>query len=182
MARMKYFPHLAGSLIIASAALVGGNGLLDRWEPAKGKPDAHLYVYADKIANGLPTVCNGITKHVATIPVIVGEKWTQEMCNQQEEQALEALQTKLASCFKIKPPQSVFDSSTSHGWNFGVNKTCGSAAMLQFNLGNYKLGCQLIAFQYDGTTPNWSYVDGKFYQGLHNRRLDEKNVCLKDVK
>lgn len=182
MAKMKYFPHLAGSLILASAALVGGNGLLDRWEPAKGKPDAHLYVYADKIANGLPTVCNGITKHVATIPVIVGEKWTQEMCNQQEEQALEVLQTKLASCFKIKPPQSVFDSSTSHGWNFGVDKTCGSAAMLQFNQGNYKLGCQLIAYQYDGTTPNWSFSDGKFVKGLHNRRVDEMQTCLKDVK
>lgn len=179
---MKYFPHLAGSLILASAALVGGTGLLDRWEPAKGKPDAHLYVYADKLAQGLPTVCNGITKHVATIPVIVGEKWTQEMCNRQEEQALEKLQTKLAQCFKILPPQSVFDAATSHGWNFGVNKTCSSAAMTQWNLGNYKLGCQLIAFQYDGTTPNWSYVDGKFYQGLHNRRLDESTTCMKDIK
>ena len=89
MARTKYFPHLAGSLILASAAVVGGKGLLDRWEPAKGSPDAHLVVYADKLAQGLPTVCNGITKHVATIPVVVGEKWTQEMCNQQEEQALQ---------------------------------------------------------------------------------------------
>ena len=86
MVRIKYFPHLAGSLILASAAVVGGKGLLDRWEPAKGSPDAHLVVYADKLAQGLPTVCNGITKHVATIPGVVGEKWTQEMCNQQEEQ------------------------------------------------------------------------------------------------
>ena len=63
MARTKYFPHLAGSLILASAAVVGGKGLLDRWEPAKGSPDAHLVVYADKLAQGLPTVCNGITKY-----------------------------------------------------------------------------------------------------------------------
>ena len=182
MARTKYFPHLAGSLILASAAVVGGEGLLDRWEPAKGSPDAHLVVYADKLAQGLPTVCNGITKHVATIPVVVGEKWTQEMCNQQEEQAVAKIQDSLAQCFKVLPPQSVFDAATSHAWNFGVGKTCSSSAMRHWNQGNYKLGCQLIAYQYDGTTPNWSFSDGKFVKGLHNRRVDEMQTCLKDVK
>ena len=182
MARMKYFPHLAGSLILASAAVVGGKGLLDRLEPAKGSPDAHLVVYADKLAQGLPTVCNGITKHVATIPVVVGEKWTQEMCNQQEEQAVAKIQDSLAQCFKVLPPQSVFDAATSHAWNFGVGKTCTSSAMRHWNQGNYKLGCQLIAYQYDGTTPNWSFSDGKFVKGLHNRRVDEMQTCLKDVK
>jgi hypothetical protein len=70
MSRTKYFPHLVGSLVLASAATVS---MLDKWEPAKGKPGAELIVYADKLAGGLPTVCNGITKHVSTIPVIVGE-------------------------------------------------------------------------------------------------------------
>jgi lysozyme len=179
MAIKKYFPHLAGSLVLASAGAVG---LLHKWEPARGKPGAHLVVYADKLAEGLPTVCSGITKHVATIPVIVGEVWTQEVCDQQEEQALSKLQLQLAKCFKVRPPQSVFDASTSHGWNFGENRTCGSQAMVQFNNGNYKLGCRLIAFEYDGTTPNWSYSGGKFIQGLHNRRIDEMKLCLKDVK
>lgn len=178
---MKYFPHLLGSLVLASAALVGGNGMLDKWEPAKGKPNAELIVYADRLAQGIPTVCNGITKHVATVPVIVGETWTKEKCLEQESQALEKLQTRLAQCFTRLPPQSVFDSATSHGWNFGVNKTCGSSSMNFWNQGNYKMGCQLIAFQYDGTTPNWSYSDGVFVKGLHNRRVDEMKLCLKDV-
>lgn len=43
----------------------------------------------------------------------------------------------------------------------------------------YRLGCQLIAYQYDGTTPNWSYSgDGRFVKGLHNRRVDGKNENL----
>lgn len=178
MARMKYFPHLAGSLILASAGAVG---IMHKWEPAKGSPDSHLVVYADKLASGIPTVCAGITKHVATIPVIVGQKWTQEMCNQQESQALEKVQNTLAQCFKTLPPQSVFDAATSHAWNFGASKTCYSQAMKHWNQGNYKLGCRLIAFDYEGN-PNWSYSDGKFVRGLHNRRLDEMNLCLKDVK
>ena len=175
---LKYFPHIAGSLILASAASLG---ILHKWEPAKGKPDAHLVVYADKLANGLPTVCRGITKHVATVPVIVGEKWTEEKCRQQEEQALSKVQSQLVLCFKTLPPQSTFDAATSHAWNFGVSKTCNSAAMKQWNMQHWEMGCRLLAFDYQGK-PNWSYADGKFVQGLHNRRIDEMNLCLKDVK
>lgn len=179
MSKVKYFPHLAGSLVLASASAVG---LLHKWEPDRSTKDSHLVVYADKLAKGLPTVCSGITKHVATIPVIVGDKWTEEQCKQQEEQALTKIQNTLVMCFRALPPQSVFDAATSHAWNFGVNKTCGSEAMKHWNFGNYKLGCRLIAFEYDGVTPNWSYADGKFVKGLHNRRVDESNTCLKDVK
>lgn len=177
MGRLKYFPHLAGSLVLASAATVG---MLNKWEPAKGKPDAHLFVYADKLAQGLPTVCSGITKHVATIPVIVGDKWTPEMCLEQETQALEKIQGTLVKCFKTLPPQSTFDAATSHAWNFGAGKTCSSQAMKQWNAGNFKLGCTLIASTYDGK-PNWSFSDGKFVQGLQNRRQDEVKLCLRDV-
>lgn len=179
MARLKYFPHIAGSLILASAASVG---LLHKWEPAKGKPDAHLYVYEDKLASGVLTACSGLTNAVSPKKLIKGDKWTEEECRVNEELALAKLQEQLALCFKRLPPQSVFDSATSHAWNFGVNKTCTSAAMRNWNQGNYRMGCQLIAYQYDGTTPNWSFSDGKFVQGLHNRRKDEMQVCLKDVK
>ena len=178
MARTKYFPHLAGSLILASAGAVG---LLHKWEPAKYGPEAHLYVYEDKLASGTLTVCSGLTNAVSQKKLVKGDKWTQQECNENEAQALAVLQSKLALCFTRLPKQSVFDAATSHAWNFGVGKTCGSAAMRQWNLGNYKLGCQLIAWQYDATTPNWSFSDGKFVKGLHNRRINEMQVCLKDV-
>jgi GH24 family phage-related lysozyme (muramidase) len=176
---LKYFPHIAGSLILASAASLG---MLHKWEPANGKPDAHLYVYEDKIASGTLTVCSGLTNAVSKKKLVKGDKWTQQECNENEAIALEALQNALALCFKKLPPQSTFDAATSHAWNFSVNKTCSSAAMKHFNQGNYRMGCRLIAYQYDGTTPNWSFSDGKFVQGLHNRRIDEMNLCLKDVK
>lgn len=154
---------------------------MHKWEPAKGAPDAHLYVYEDKLASNVLTVCSGLTNAVSPKKLIKGERWTQQECNTNEALALEVLQSKLVTCFTRLPPQSVFDSATSHAWNFGVGKTCGSTSMKQWNLGNYKLGCNLLAYQYDGTTPNWSYSDGKFVRGLHNRRLDEAAVCLRDV-
>jgi GH24 family phage-related lysozyme (muramidase) len=188
MARLKYFPHLAGSLVLASAATLG---MLDKWEPKKGDSDAHLVVYADKLAQGLPTVCNGITKHVSTIPVIVGEKWTQEMCDQQQEQAIEKVQLQLAMCFKKLPPQSVFDSAFDHAWNNGVWATCGSESMKTWNNARWIEGCRLLAFTPTGN-PNWASVktgkilpngkpEYKFVQGLHNRGIDRVNDCIKGI-
>ena len=187
MSKMKYFPHLAGSLVIAS---VTSTGMLAKWEPAKGDPEAHLIVYADKIAKGLPTVCNGVTKHVSTIPVIVGEKWTPEMCKEQEENAIEKVQIELAGCFKYLPPQSVFDAAFDHAWNNGVADTCGSASMKSWNRQNWQLGCNRLAYKEDGS-PNWAFVrdkkkpDGtwtyKFVQGLHNRGIDRVKNCIKDL-
>lgn len=176
---LKYFPHIAGSLVLASAASVG---LLHKWEPAKGSPDIHLYVYEDKIASGTLTVCSGLTNAVSEKKLIKGAKWTQEECTENEEKALAKLQEQLALCFRELPPQSVFDAATSHAWNFGVRKTCSSTAMTYWNQSNFKMGCNLIAYQQNGYTPNWSFSDGKFIKGLHNRRVDEMETCLKDVK
>jgi len=179
MSKLKYFPHLAGSLVLAGA---GAIGIIHKWEPAKGSPDAYLYVYEDKLASNIWTVCHGLTNAVSKKKIVKGDKWTVQECNENEAIALENIQNKLASCFTRLPAQSIFDAATSHAWNFGVGKTCASTSMKQWNLGNYRIGCQLLAYQYNGTTPNWSFSDGKFVKGLHNRRVDEMQTCLKDVK
>lgn len=177
-----------GTLVLASAATVG---MLDKWEPAKGKEGAELVVYADKLAQGLPTVCSGITKHVSTIPVVVGDIWTKEMCQEQEEQAIMKVQNNLAMCFKVLPPQSVFDSAFDHAWNNGYGATCGSSSMKAWNSSNWEMGCRLLAFTPSGK-PQWASVktgkilpngkpEYKFVQGLHNRGIDRVNLCMKDV-
>ena len=187
----KYFPHLVGSLVLAGA----GTGLmLEKWEPSKdpNNPEAHLMVYADKLAQGLPTVCNGITKHVSTKPVIVGEKWTQAECNEQQDNAIIKLQITLASCFKKLPPQSVFEAGTDHGWNNGVYATCGSESMRLWNQGKWREGCMRLAFTPSGA-PNWASVktgktlpngkpEYKFVQGLANRGIDRVNMCIKELE
>ena len=71
MARLKYFPHLAGSLILAA---YGAVGLMHKWEPAKGSPDAHLFVYEDKLASNVLTVCSGLTNAVSKKKLIKGDK------------------------------------------------------------------------------------------------------------
>lgn len=163
---------LGGSLILVSAFLYA---FLGRWEG-----DEQLTVYADKLAGGLPTVCNGLTRHVTTTPIIVGQRWTDEKCEAHEAAVTHTVQRELAKCFKRLPPQSVFDAASSHAWNFGVLRTCGSQSMKLWNAGQWSLGCTRIAYT-PSYRPNWSEAGGVFYPGLFNRRKDEMRLCLKGV-
>ena len=178
----KYFPHLGGSLFLGSATLVG---FLATWEGA----EQHV-VYADKLAGGLPTVCKGLTRHVTSTPIIVGERWSAAKCQQEETAALQRVQTALAQCFQVLPPQYVFDAASSHAWNFGHPSTCTSLAMASFNQGDWVTGCRRLSMS-DAGRPVWSFtsrVDPKtgakvytFIQGLANRRQAETSFCHKGV-
>lgn len=174
-------------IVVAGAALVAGSpflmDFLQKWESGKARV---LVVYPDKLAGGLPTVCNGLTKHVTSTPIIVNERWTEERCEAEEQRAVIRMQERLAPCFKRAPNQMVWDMASSHGWNNGPAATCGSGAMAAWNRGEWARGCQRIARGDDGRVV-WSFVrDGKnadgsprfkFVQGLANRRADEAQTC-----
>lgn len=167
-----------GPLALASVGLMG---LLTKWEGGH-----ELTVYADKLAQGLPTVCKGLTKHVTNTPIIVGERWTEEQCEREEFAALIKVQTAVHGCFTITPPQEVFDAASSHAWNNGAGSTCTSLAMEAFRRGAWDLGCQRLGLS-DSGKPVWSFVktgrvingkpEYKFVQGLANRRAAETKYC-----
>ncbi len=174
--KLKYFPHLSGALILCGAGLfkfIGG------WEG-----EGRYTVYADSLAGGLPTVCRGLTRHVTSTPIIVGEVWSESKCQREEAAALERVQVQVANCFHVLPPQRVFDAASSHAWNLGAPATCGSGAMLAFNRGDWALGCGRLSRGDDGSVV-WSFtsrtVNGKkvftFVQGLANRRAAETDLC-----
>lgn len=174
---------IVGGVIFCSAQVLD---FLGRWEGEK------VYVvYADKLARGLPTVCKGLTKHITDTPIIVGEVWSEAKCDREERRAVEyRVQRPLLKCFLRTPPQSVFDAATSHAWNFGVARTCGSSAMSAWNRGEWRLGCRRIQLS-DGGLPVWSSVrtgriiNGKpeyrWVRGLANRRAAERTLCEKDL-
>lgn len=173
-------------LVLGAAALVA---FLSVWEGGKdGAGDS--VVYADNLAGGIPTVCNGLTRHVTSTPIIVGEVWSAEKCAAEEKRALISMQLKLETCYNRLPPQSVFDMASSHAWNFGWLATCGSQAMQAWNRGEWELGCRRLALS-DGGNPVWSYVktgrtvngkpEMKFVRGLANRRQAEYASCVKGL-
>ena len=173
-------------LMLGAAALVA---FLAVWEGGKGAGGDSV-VYEDRLANNIPTVCNGLTRHVTSTPIIVGEKWSADKCAVEEQRALINMQLKLETCFNTRPPQSVFDMASSHAWNFGYSATCGSLAMQAWNRGEWELGCRRLALS-DGGNPVWSYVktgrvvngkpEMKFVRGLANRRQAEFQECTKGL-
>lgn len=159
----------AAGLTLCSGALYT---FLGRWEG-----EGQNIVYADNLANGIPTVCRGITHWVTDTPVVVGEYWSDEKCEREEKAAIVAVQSHLILCFKSRyPPQSVFDMATSHAWNLGYPNTCGSQAMKAWQQGNWELGCKRLQVS-DGGKLVWVYSNGKFVRGLANRRADERANC-----
>lgn len=164
---------IGAGLVLASAGLMA---FLGRWEGANENT-----VYADKLASGLPTVCKGLTHHVTTTPIIVGDYWPDEKCEAEERKAVIAVQTRLLACFTITPPQAVFDMATSHAWNLGASKTCGSQAMASWRAGNWQQGCRRLQFADSGKLV-WAYAGGKFVRGLANRRGAENEYCQEALK
>lgn len=170
-------------LLLGTAAVVAFVGI---WEGGKDR-DGSSVAYADKLAGGLPTVCAGLTRHVTKTPIVVGERWSAEKCQREEQAALMKLQLELEKCFTRLPPQSVFDAATSHAWNFGYPSTCGSGAMRSWNAGGWRDGCRAMVYAPGTTRPVWAYVkDGKggykFVQGLFNRRSAEYTFCMESVE
>lgn len=158
-----------GSIALASPFLMD---FLGKWEGRE------YIVYADKLAGGLPTVCKGITKWTSPYPVVVGQRWSAEKCNEVERRVTIETQTKLSRCITNKNiAQNVFDALTSHAHNVGVNGTCSSRAVRLINAGQIEAGCNALAHGENGR-PVWSYASGKFVKGLYNRRLAERKLCL----
>lgn len=176
------------ALVLGTAAAAAFIGL---WEGGKSG-DGSSVAYADRLAGGLPTVCAGLTRHITSTPIVVGERWSADKCATEEQKAVMVVQRKLEACFDRLPPQSVFDAATSHAWNNGVQATCGSQAMRAWNMGEWQLGCRRLAFSDNGARV-WSYVktgrvlaNGKaeyrFVQGLAKRRDAEQALCAKGIK
>lgn len=173
-------------LLLGTVALTA---FLAVWEGGKDGSGSSR-VYADPLAGGTPTVCNGLTRHVTSTPIIVGEVWSAEKCVAEEHKALVSMQLKLETCFTTRPPQSVFDMASSHAWNFGYLATCGSLAVQAWNRGEWELGCRRLAYS-DSGNPVWSYVktgriingkpEMKFVRGLANRRQAEFKDCVKGL-
>lgn len=166
-----------GTIAVAGALLAAATpslmGFLGRWEG-----EAQYVVYADKLAGGIPTVCKGLTRHITSTPIVVGERWTPEKCEAEEQAAVRKVQQQLAPCLRVQVSQNTLDALSSHAWNFGASSTCASRAVALINQGKLQAGCDAMAHSPEGA-PAWSYSGGKFYRGLYNRRLSERGWCVK---
>src|SRR3546814_18338575 len=98
---------------------------LGKWEG-----EGQNTVYPDRLADNLPTVCKGITKHTSPYPVVLGDYWSDARCDAVEQLVVTKSQLKLADCLTNPAiTQPIFEALTSHGHNFGVPATCATRAV-----------------------------------------------------
>ena len=142
---------------------------LERWEGNV------LHVYADHLADGLPTYCAGRTDKGA----VVGTKLTADDCREVNKTTLLEYGYSVLGCANwdhLTPNRLI--ALTMFSINVGKEGACNSRAMRLINAGDVAAGCSAMATGPDGK-PVWSFANGQYVQGLQNRRQAEKSLCLK---
>ena len=156
----------ATSLVLAGAALLVGLQTLEKQE---------LVVYADKLANGLPTYCSGTTLPARP----VGQRISKAECDDIDRAtAMEYGLAVLACIPATRLDQNSFDAFTLFAINVGKAGACKSRAAQFMRAGERDLACNAMATGPDGE-PVWSFADGKYVLGLQNRRRFERDWCLR---
>lgn len=173
-----------GTLAITSASLIATVAM---WEGTEYEP------YRDVV--GVLTVCNGYTGP----GIVPGKVYTKAECDALLVQDLTAHGQGVLACTKVPINQNQYEALASFAFNVGVRGACTSRAMSLINQERYTEGCKALAHGPVGhrvaacntpacrarregnADPAWSYAGGTFYRGLHNRRLAERDQCLKPV-
>lgn len=132
-----------------------------------------LHVYPDKLAGGIPTYCAGKTDW--NMPL--NKTFTSDECAEVNKTTVLEYGWAILGCTTwehLTPQRAV--ALTMFAINVGKSGACNSQAVQAINDGHIDDGCRLLAYTPSGR-PNWSYANGVYVQGLHNRRIKEMNMC-----
>ena len=136
------------------------------------KPWEGLWLTAkvDKIGTGRPvTACYGETEGVK-----LGQKFTKEQCDEMLAKKLPRYAAEIAPCIKVPISDKTRAALVSFAYNVGSPNACGSTAFKLLNRGNIRGACDALM--------NWTRAQGKFVQGLKNRRAAERKLCIEGIK
>lgn len=131
----------------------------------------YLRAYLDLAS--IPTACDGITKGVK-----MGQVYTEAQCAMMLERELVIHAQGVMACSPgLRGAGRDYQraAAVSLAYNIGVAGYCKSTAARRFNAGDYRGGCE--AFM----SWNKARVGGALrpVQGLTNRRVRERAICLK---
>ncbi|OWY12816.1 hypothetical protein B6V72_11235 [Thioclava sp. F34-6] len=144
---------------IMAAVLAFGVPLTAKWE---GKENT---AYRDVI--GVMTVCYGETRGVKA-----GDAYTDAECTAMLQGRWAEFYTGM---LRIAPPMrqapvEVQAAVTSWAYNVGLGNAAKSTLAKKLRARDWRGACNEL--------PKWTRSGGRFLQGLLNRRLDERKLCL----
>lgn len=119
---------------------------------------------------GVLTVCQGY----AGKDVVRNKKYTPAECKALLQRELASHGQGVLNCVKVPLTQYQYDAFTMFAYNVGVNGFCTSRSVLEpLNKGRYAEACKGML--------KWVYADGKYVQGLANRRQYEYKMCMGEL-
>jgi lysozyme len=121
---------------------------------------------------GVITVCNGITNYDQP-NLKAGDRFTPEQCKMLLSKALPKYDACIQQNVKVDLPPRRHVAMLSYIYNTGCGNFRKSSILRDLNAGRTKQACD--DFLHSALTAN-----GKFLQGLANRRHAERALCLRE--
>ncbi len=126
---------------------------------------------------GVVTVCGGITNY--DWPWLkVGDKYTKEQCQHELSHVAERYADEVVKCVPSLPtmPPHRQAAIASFAVNLGAARVCNTSIARDLNAGRVREACDAMV--------KYVNANGKFLQGLYNRRTDavwgERPWCLRE--
>lgn len=149
----RWLVGAVGASLIAAASL---------WEGTE------YTAYSDIV--GVLTVCQGYTGS----DIVQGKRYTSAECDALLTKELGKHSKAVLECVKVPLQRHQYDAFVLFSYNVGSNAFCTSNTVLKpLNAGNYQAAC-------DGLL-KWTYAKGRYIQGLMNRRVYERKMCMGEL-
>jgi lysozyme len=163
---------VAGAGGLSAAGLALSIAIFNHWEGVSYKA-----VHLPFDPPGVITVCGGITQY--DLPDLkAGMTFTAEQCRELIGKAMPRYAGPVAACvpsFATMPPHRQA-ALTSFALNLGPAKICATSIGADLNAGRTRQACDAMR--------GYVRANGKYLQGLANRRLDpiwgERAWCMRD--
>lgn len=169
---------VAAGIVVAAASLLT---FVAGWEGES------LPVYPDKLAGGLPTVCNGHTGP----DVRLGDVWTKAQCDAVLVKNINKHGLGVLACITVPVNQNEYEAYASLAFNLGVGAVCSSSIPVKLAEGKRLEACNtILEFNKvrDRTKPKVYNKRKKVWEyplipvrGLTNRRKAEWVICITPV-
>jgi lysozyme len=121
---------------------------------------------------GVITVCNGITNY--DLPGLKrGMKFTKDECAALLRNAMPKYAGPIDKCVKVPVSDYTRAALYSAAYNLGPYAVCRGSIVRKINAGDIRGGCNALLL--------YTRANGKFLQGLLNRRRAEQKLCLEGL-
>ena len=175
---MNRTKKIVASVAVVTASLVA---FISGWEGES------LPVYPDKLAGGLPTVCNGHTGS----DVKLGDVWTKAQCDAVLIKNIKKHGEGILSCITVPIIQNEYEAYSSLAFNIGVSAVCNSSIPVKLKEDRRTDACNtILEFNkvrdrskpkiYNERKKVWEYPLVPV-RGLTNRRKAEWAICMTPI-